>query len=89
MQKIDKIVIVCHKGILWLTQICIASIRYWYPDRDIYIVKDLYGGNFDTSELERYWNVKELVIEDKKYGSSLSKLGLYVLKEKQKRIMWI
>ena len=87
MSKIDKIVVICHKGDLWLTKICVASIRYWYPDREIYLFKDLYGGDFSVAELEKYWNVKILILDQNKYGSSLSKIALYVQKSRERIII--
>jgi hypothetical protein len=88
MSRIDKIVIVCHKGDLWLTKICVASIRYWYPDRELYVFKDLYGGDFSVEELQKYWNVKLLELEPNRYGTSISKIALY-LGESKERILAI
>jgi lipopolysaccharide biosynthesis glycosyltransferase len=55
MSPIEKIIIPCYGPDLWLLRICVASIRYWYPDIPIGLLKDY--GNFDTSELEKYFGV--------------------------------
>lgn len=41
-----------------LARICVASIRHWYPEIPIYLIKDEKNGKFDTSTLEKYWDVK-------------------------------
>ena len=43
--KIDSIVIACFKKDLHLMRICVASIRYWYPDVDIWLLKDRFDAN--------------------------------------------
>ena len=32
MKPIDRIIIACCERDFWLTRICVASIRYWYPE---------------------------------------------------------
>lgn len=41
-----------------LARICVASIRHWYLDIPIYLIKDEKNGKFDTSSLEKCWDVK-------------------------------
>lgn len=40
-----------------LARICVASIRYWYPDIPILLLKDLFHGDFSTREIEAHWDV--------------------------------
>lgn len=56
--QISRIYLVCYKNDVHLARICIASIRYWYPDIDIFLIKDEASGTFDTTFLERYWGVQ-------------------------------
>ena len=69
-------VVITYKPYYFLTKICIASIRYYYPDAEIYIVKDLLAGEFDTSELEQAMNVQQLDLGHHKYGWSAAKVHL-------------
>jgi hypothetical protein len=55
---ISRIYIVAYKCNVHFARICIASIRYWYPDIPIYLIKDEAAGVFDTSHLEKHWNVQ-------------------------------
>jgi lipopolysaccharide biosynthesis glycosyltransferase len=57
MKKIDRILIFTMKKDLRLTRICVASIRFWYPDIRIDLVKDEITAPFDTTEIESSWNV--------------------------------
>jgi hypothetical protein len=90
MRAIDKIVIGCYRGDVWLVQTCVASIRHWYPDRPIYLLKDLARGDFDTSEIGKYWDVNVLDIgQPVKYGTSLSKTELFFVQPDGQRILYI
>lgn len=42
-----------HRYDYKLTCICVASVRYWYPDIEIYLIKDYRRGDFNTSLLQR------------------------------------
>ena len=52
------IVVCCNKKDFFLAKICIASIRYYYPDIAIELVKDPGNGNFNSHKLEKYFKVK-------------------------------
>ena len=43
-----KIVVACFKKDIHIARICVASVRYWYPDIDIYLLKDLSFGDFSN-----------------------------------------
>lgn len=62
------VVVCCNKNDAFFARICIASIRYYYPNIDIEIVKDLGNGNFNTKELEKYFNVKNVNLNKDKMG---------------------
>lgn len=84
MEKIEKIIIACYKDDFYLTRICVASIRYFYPEIEIFLLMDLKAGSFSTKELEKNWNVKLLELERKKFGWGLSKLEPCFFKTKEK-----
>ena len=54
MLPIKKIVIPCYWKDVWLARICVASIRYWYPDIQICLISSC---QFGTADFESYWNV--------------------------------
>ena len=70
------VVIITYKPFYFLTKICAASVRYYYPDAAIYIVKDNLAGKFDTSELEQALNVQQLDLGQENYGWSAAKVHL-------------
>lgn len=70
------VVIITYKTLYFFTRICAASVRYFYPDADIYIVKDNSAGEFDTAELEQALAVKQLDLGTDKYGWSAAKVHL-------------
>jgi hypothetical protein len=56
--KIDSIYIAgCAKDYRY-TRCCVSSIRQWYEDIPMFLLKDQSAGYYDTTELEKYWNVK-------------------------------
>jgi hypothetical protein len=57
-----------------LTQCCIASIRHWYPEIPIYLIKDHLEEDFDTSELEKAWNVSLFTRERRLFGTYWGKI---------------
>ncbi len=85
--KIEVIYIPCYKSDYRLCRICVASIRYWYPDIPIVIVKDLLIGDFDTTELEQAFNVSVFPQVAKAYGWGFSKFEVFFQKEKRRFLM--
>ena len=84
MEKINKILIACYKKDFHLTRICVASIRYFYPEIEISLLMDLKAGSFSTKELEKKWNVNVLELERKNFGWGLSKLEPFFFKTNEK-----
>jgi hypothetical protein len=66
--KIDAVYLLAHRYYMRLTRICVASIRYWYPEVPIYLIKDEVAGPFSTEEIERYWNVGVMATTDRAFG---------------------
>lgn len=72
--KIDRIYVATHRFDVAFARVCVASIRYWYPDLPIYLLKDRYSGDFSTRDLERIWGVKVFDTGGRCFGWGLSKL---------------
>ncbi|PNW26874.1 glycosyltransferase family protein [Formosa algae] len=83
-KKIDKIYIACYKGDYWQTKICVASIRKWYPDISIVLIKDILKGEFNTNALEKKFNVGIADFPIKKFGWGMSKLEPYFSKNNER-----
>ena len=77
------IVVCCNKKDVYLANICIASIRYFYPDIRIELIKDPGNGNFNTTELERSFNVRVVDLGIKQLGWSGAKFHYLYLQEKK------
>ena len=73
-RPVSAVYLATHKYDMRLTRICVASIRYWYPDLPIYLIKDRVAGDFSTEEIERAWNVKIFETEATKFGWGFAKL---------------
>jgi hypothetical protein len=70
---IQRIFIPCYSKDVRLAKISVASIRKWYPNIPITLLKDYYRGSFSTRNLELHWNVEARVLKQQ-YGSPFSKL---------------
>jgi hypothetical protein len=71
---IDRVFVATHRRDVRLTRICVASIRHWYPDIPICLLKDEAFGSFSTRELEEHWNVRVWKTERRPYGWGFIKL---------------
>jgi hypothetical protein len=67
------IVVFCNKNDFFLTKICISSIRYFYPDIEILLVKDELNGKFSTKELEKRFQVNIFDCGKRKFGWAAAK----------------
>lgn len=74
MSRIERIYVAAHRGDLRLTRICIASIRRWYPDLPVFLLKDQVNGGFSTRELEEKWNVRCWTTTESVFGWGFIKL---------------
>ena len=61
-----------------------ASIRYWYADIPIKLIKDQGAGDFDTREIEECFNVGVLDTGKRKFGWGFSKLEPLFLESNEK-----
>lgn len=78
---LPPIFILCYKLDFFLTKIVVASIRYYYPDVEISLIKDEIEGDFSTKDLEHYFQVKVVPLERKKYGWTSAKIFLLLSKK--------
>lgn len=82
------IAVCCNKNDFFMARICIASIRYYYSEIPVEIVKDTGNGKFNTKELERYFNVTNIDIGIEKLGWSGAKFHyLYQMPEGKKVLL--
>ncbi len=51
-----------------MARACVASVRYFYPDIEILLIKDTAAGDFCTRELEEAWSVKCLETTRRAFG---------------------
>ena len=64
----------CCRNDLHLARICVASVRYWYPEIPLLLLKDELRGSFDTTEIERAWRVGIFPTERTRHGWGFGKL---------------
>ena len=67
------VVVCCNKKDFFLAKICIASIRYFYPEIPIELVKDFGNGYFSSKKLEQVYKVKNIDLGIKKIGWGAAK----------------
>lgn len=73
---IERIYVLCHARDFWLAKISIASIRFWYADVPMTLIKDRTLGDFDTEEMERCWNISSMVLAHDRCGLGFAKIEL-------------
>lgn len=72
--KIEGVVISCYKLDTQLTRTCAASIRFWYPEIPIWLLKDRQYGDFSTREIEKYWDARVYPGRQRNLGWGFGKL---------------
>jgi hypothetical protein len=72
--KIEGVIISSYRYDVELTRICVASIRFWYPDIPIWLVKDRHYGDFSTREIEKHWRAQVYPERQKNLGWGFGKL---------------
>jgi len=72
--KIEGVVISCYTYDVQLTRCCVASIRFWYRHIPIWLLKDRHYSDFNTREIEKYWNVRVYPGRQKNLGWGFGKL---------------
>jgi hypothetical protein len=73
--KIEHVYVISHRYDLRYTRSCVASIRCWYPELPISLVKDEARGSYSTRELEHAWDVGVVDTERRRFGSGWGKLA--------------
>lgn len=84
MRNDIAVVVFCNKKDFALTKLCVASIRYYYPEADIFLVKDHLNGDFNTARLRKAFNVQLIRLEKRYFGWSAAKI-FFLLNEKLPR----
>ena len=74
--RIEGVVISCYVLDMYLTRVCVASIRFWYPQVPIWLLKDRRYGDFNTREIESKWNVQVYPGRQKNLGWGFGKLEI-------------
>jgi hypothetical protein len=74
MTESISIVIFANRKDFFLTKLCVASIRYYYPNIEIYLVKDSLNGNFNSKLIEKKFNVKLIKLSKRYFGWGAAKL---------------
>ena len=77
-RPIERVYVLCHARDLWLAKICVASIRWWYADVPITLIKDRSLGPFNTDEVERCWNVSSVALANERCGLGFAKIELLI-----------
>ncbi len=88
MKKIERVYILCHAGDYSVAIIAVSSVRHWYPDLPITLVKDLTSGDFDTTEVELLWNVSTRILPVARCGWGLAKIQL-LLNPRKERFLFL
>ena len=83
------VVVCCNKKDFFLARICIASIRYYYPDIAIELIKDMGNGYFNTREAEEAFNVKNINLGIEKMGWSGAKFHYLYAMPKGKKVLML
>ncbi len=82
MNPIEHVYVLCHGADLWMARICVASIRYWYPDIPITLLKN--QTRLDTSPLESGFGVRARNVSPRWAGSAFAKLELLTRPERER-----
>jgi hypothetical protein len=83
---INKIVIAAYKHDFWLAEICMASVRYYYPQMPIAVIFDFSKGAADFSFAKKHYQIEIIDLPIKKFGWGLSKIE-YLFKQKRERVL--
>lgn len=81
--NIEGVVISCYRFDVQLTRLCVASVRFWYPQIPIWLLKDRHYGDFNTREIEKHWGVQIYPGRQRTLGWGFGKLE--VMTESPKR----
>ena len=86
-KPIERIyVLTCAKDV-HLTKLCVASIRYWYPDFPVSLIVDHEAGEFDLDGLEEQWRLDRFETPVRRFGWGLSRLDLLFRPEPERYLV--
>lgn len=80
---VHKVYVNTHRYDLKWTRICIASLRFWYPDIPIFLIVDYSNGSLPAAEMIRKWNLQILDTGKQHYGWGFGKFEPLFLKNDQ------
>lgn len=66
--RISRIYVLGTRKDARFTRICVASIRHWYPAIPITLIRDHLLGEYNTSDLETFWNVEIFATPVRRFG---------------------
>lgn len=70
---VQKVYVNTHRYDIKWTRICIASLRYWYPDIPIFLIVDYSNGSLPARKMLRKWNLQILDTGRQHYGWGFGK----------------
>jgi hypothetical protein len=71
--KVSAVYINTYRRDYPFARICIASIRYWYPEIPICLIKDMGAGDFSTADVKKHFHVRVLDTGGKTFGWGFGK----------------
>ncbi len=81
---VERVYIAGYKYDVRYARCCVASIRQYYQDIPITLIKDRFYGEYWTKDIEEYWNVDVLDIGDRVFSWGFSKFEPLFLEKKER-----
>ena len=85
--NIQTIYIAAYRYDLPFTRACVASIRHFYPEIPIKLIKDYFYGDFSTQEIEKSYGVGVLETQQRVFSWGFSKLEPLFLEKKERYLV--
>jgi hypothetical protein len=87
VKKIEHVLLVTHRYDLPNLIVCLASIRYWYPDVNVTVVKNRNQGEFRLDFLVKYFNISIVDSPRVHYGKYYGSLEPYLTGRRERFIV--
>ena len=84
---LDAVVVAAARKDFWQLRACVASVRHWYADLPVLLLKDEAQGPFDTAELCRAFDVAPFPASRRSFGSPLAKLDVLFRPERKRYLV--
>ena len=81
---IGRVYIAGYKYDVAYTRACVASVRNWYPNINITLIKDRFYGDYSTVDIEKNWDVDVLDVGERVYSWGFSKFEPLFLGDSEK-----